>query len=204
MEPIIGPLGLKALSWNNNIGQFVSPASHWKDAPIGLSQDKFIWGLVMKAYCENGHDPDDIPHDNCRCGLYCAYSMRIIEQYMGYSPISPIFLVEGSSNFQPYEWGYISGEMQIRAVALTEYANGIGKAAAYQAVDWYGIPLLDIESMTILMDLHNATATWDRKPLLPNYKVQSPELSRMSHQEILEVRNQIAMEVGTIAKQEIE
>lgn len=143
-EPISYLVGLKALAWDLEQTTFVSPA-----------RPQFTWspgGLQMCTCPKCG----DEPHSLCTCGLYATFDLSIALEYIGYSPISPIFLVEASGITHVYSDGFRSQELSIHAVAPNDSQSSVAKLATSQASNYFQVPLVnDVNSMILLMELFN-------------------------------------------------
>ena len=77
-----GPIGLRALCWKEGQDAFLSPAY-----PVRWERS----GLLVAA-CHRGCQ--DIPGDQCRCGVYVALFPWLAKQYLC-GQGSALFLVEG-------------------------------------------------------------------------------------------------------------
>lgn len=164
-DQLTGELSLKAVAWDFEQCVFVSP-----------SRKEFIWrddGLEA-AECDSC-DNEDIPGDDCTCGLYSTFRWGIISKgYTTQSQISPVMLVEAVGKTQLYTDGIRSYQQAIRAVISTwdrPYMESVtGKqiqmlwgtnaeakmrGAAYQAADYFRVPVLDPKVATVVMDLWN-------------------------------------------------
>lgn len=141
-EPISNVLGLKALAWDLDNHTFVSPA-----------RPQFLWspGGLQMCFCEKCGNS---PKDTCTCGLYATFDIKIALEYIHYSVISPIFLVEASGTVHLYSDGFRSAEMSIHAVAPNTDSAG-ARLAASQARDYFQIPASKLDDMIMLMDMYN-------------------------------------------------
>lgn len=161
-EPMQNIVGLKALAWDIERATFVSPA-----------RPEFVWspgGLQMGECTRCGHEPKE----NCSCGLYTTFDINIALEYIHYSLISPIFLVEASGITHLYSDGFRSQELTIHAVAPNS-DTAESRLAASQAADYFQIPVTNLGSLIIAMDLHD-------KPLLLNdYQLRSNELKEQPY-----------------------
>lgn len=153
-EPLQNIVGLKALAWNIERQTFVSPA-----------RPEFIWspGGLQMAECDRcKHEPKE----DCTCGLYTTFDINVALEYIYHSLISPIFLVEASGITHLYSDGFRSQELTIHSVAPN--ANEAqAKLAASQAGDYFQVPVIGLNSLIILMDLHN------KKLMQDEYKCRS-------------------------------
>ena len=167
-EPITNILGLKALAWDYNKGIFISPA-----------RPDFVWspGGLQASVCGRGYN-HKAPDPECSCGLYAAYTLDIIDDYTGKSPISPIFLVEASGRTIIHDFGWRSAEMSIHLVAIPPGGEGTLKLAAYQAADYFGINVVPLDTMILVMDFFNTAQ-------IEYYEPQSDVLSGKTRQQIL-------------------
>lgn len=165
-DQLEGELSLKAIAWDFDQNKFVSP-----------SRKQFVWrddGLES-AECVKGCKDEDIPGDNCTCGLYSTFRWNIIQKgYTKESLISPVLLVEAVGKTQLHDDGTRSYQQAMRAVIATwgdrliesvtgepirlvwgEYAEARMRGAAHQAADYFHVPVLDMEVATVVMDLWN-------------------------------------------------
>jgi len=135
-------VGLKALAWDIEGMKFISPA-----------RPDFVWspgGLQMSACSKCGNEP----RENCTCGLYATFLLDVAMEYIHQSPISPIFLVEGSDVIHLYSEGFRASELTIHCVAPNADTPQ-AKLAASQASDYFQIPIATTENLMLLMDLTN-------------------------------------------------
>lgn len=164
-EPISNVVGLKALAWDLNQNTFVSPAR-----PL------FTWSPGGLQMC-NCDKCGNTPKVTCTCGLYVTFDSDIALEYIGYSPISPIFLVEASGVTHVYSYGFRSEELTIHAVAPNSEEK-VAMLAASQASDYFRVPVTPIDSMIILMDMLN------RRTLKEEYIARSKMVSNMHQSQI--------------------
>jgi hypothetical protein len=165
-EPMTNIVGLKALAYNLETGTFVSPA-----------RPEFIWspgGLQMSECpkCKNE------PKAECTCGLYVTFDTEIALEYINYSPISPIFLVEASGPTHIYSEGFRSKELTVHAVAPNS-DDAWSKLAASQAGDYFGVSIQELETLLILMDIHNTKSNF-----LDSWTIRSSVLGALSIEEL--------------------
>jgi hypothetical protein len=164
-------LGLKALAWDYERRQFISPA-----------RPDFVWspGGLQASVCANGYK-HSVPDRNCTCGLYASYDIHIIDEYTGTSPVSPIFLVEPSGHTIIHEYGFRSAEMTIQMVAVPgDRKQGTLYLAAQQAADYFQIDVVPMEQMLIMMDIFNTFQ-------MSYYYARSSQLRGVSRENILKV-----------------
>lgn len=167
-EPITNLVGLKALAWDIERQIFVSPA-----------RPEFVWskgGLQMSQCPKCGNNN---PQENCTCGLYATFDVHIALEYIHYSIISPIFLVEASGDTFLHECGYRCGELTLHGVApnCDEYA---AKLAASQASDYFQVQPMSLEKMLIIQDIVNRT-------LIPEYYCRTDLIKGLSTEVLKEL-----------------
>jgi hypothetical protein len=160
-EPIKNVLGLKALAWNYDTKEFISPA-----------RPEFTWSPGGLQACGCARDcKGEYPEWDCSCGLYASYLLDIINDYTDTSPISPIFLVEASGKTIIHELGWRSKEMMIHAVCNSQVFSGLSidrphfDAATAQAADYFQVPIFDMDTMLVMMDLFNTVKLEYYKPV---------------------------------------
>ena len=197
---LTGELSLKAIAWDFDQGKFVSP-----------SFQEFIWsedGLVS-ASCNKGCKDEDIPGDDCLCGLYSTFRWSIINQgYTKRSEISPILLVEAIGKTWIYTEGVRSYMQGVHAVinqwneraietvfgpkylcwgkVATKQLMSKAKASSEQASDFFKVPILEHDPATVAMDLWNIHIN----TFEDDYQPESPIVNAMSKEQILELTNQ--------------
>lgn len=160
-EPVSNVLGLKALAWDLDNHTFVSPA-----------RPQFLWspGGLQMCFCDScGNNP----RASCTCGLYATFNLDIALEYIHYSLISPIFLVEASGTTHLYSDGFRSAEMSIHAVAPNS-EEPESKLSASQARDYFQIPVSKLDDMIVLMDMYN------KNLLQEDYEARTSIVSKLS------------------------
>jgi len=165
-EPMTNLVGLKALAYNLQTGTFISPA-----------RPEFIWspgGLQMSECKKCGNDP----REECTCGLYVTFDINIALEYIDFSPISPIFLVEASGTTHIYSDGFRARELTVHAVAPNS-DDAWSKLAASQAGDYFGVPVQELETLLIAMDIHNI-----KQQFFDPWTVRSSVLGKLSIEEL--------------------
>jgi hypothetical protein len=138
-------LGLKALAWDYSQGQFISPA-----------RPEFTWdkGGLKVAGCAHGYG-HEAPDWDCTCGLFCAWDLNVVYEYIHRSPVSPVFLCEASGKTIIHDMGWRAEELSIIAVMGSFQSSVIEKLAAHQASDYFQVPVLDKPAVVFLMDIVN-------------------------------------------------
>lgn len=144
INEITNPVALKSIAWSATTKKFVSPAI----------QD-FVWenDRIMTAKCK--YDPrHNPPEPTCSCGMYATYDFDIAKIYNRISKLNILLLVEACGKTVMHELGFRSEEM--RAVAAID-ANTLSypTLAAYQASDFFGIPLLPFQAAIRVMNTMN-------------------------------------------------
>jgi hypothetical protein len=132
---------------------------------------------------------EEIPGWNCGCGMYATFDLEAALAYIDASIISPIFLVEASGKTDLHAdndevlHGWTSQEMTLVMVSRT-YSNGATTKwrsailAAHQAADYFKIPVVELETMILYMDIQNSI-------LLEDYTPRSRELQKLTRGQIV-------------------
>jgi len=192
-------LSLKAIAWDFKKRMFVSPSStefEWspdgleaadcdkgckKDEPDKDSMDKLTYDLAMK---------NTIPGDWCSCGIYSTFRWSIVEGYVSASPISAVMLTEAVGKTLIYRDGMKTYQLAIRAVIKPTFTHYVGRdnlmiGAAYQAADYFQVPIVDKKTALVVMDLWNIFLNDDHKDW---YQPESDEVRLMNEADVLQYK----------------
>jgi len=135
-------IGLKTISWDSEKKQFISPA-----------RPDFTWsheGLqIAKCTVFPKHDA---PVDICSCGLYATFLWNIAKNY-DRRYLNVMLLVEAGGRTVLHEYGFRS--QQMRFIGAIKQGESLFDLAAYQAADFYELPIFDRTTALIIMDIQN-------------------------------------------------
>jgi len=187
-------LALKAVAWDFEQHAFVSP-----------SKKEFVWnpdGLEAAVChkCESAMpvdmkylpelSPNMVPGDNCSCGIYSTFRWSIVEGYVSASPISAVMLTEAVGKTIIYMDGMRTYQLAIRAVIKPVFTHYVGRdnliiGAAYQAADYFQVPVIDTKTAFVVMDLWNIFLNDDWHEW---YRPESLDVKGMNEADILQYK----------------
>jgi hypothetical protein len=142
----------------------------------------FVWGTegIVKARCyrtkpwdedklfgrlpsidargESWHKDEEIPHDECTCGIYGTYSHKDAMPYEDEELQSIMLLIEAHGTTNYYRYGFRSAEARVIAVCgmIKAFSDGT-------ACDYFKVPFVSIPLAGVIMDIQNTKIAQDEE-----------------------------------------
>lgn len=174
-------LFLKAVAWDFKQQCFVSP-----------SRSEFTWskdGLVA-GECPHGCPPG-VVQTECVCGIWSTYDWKYVLSYTRRSTLSVVMLCETSGEGLIYPDGKTARSAQLTVKAVINSPK-IGRTrfyrpAAYQAADYFSVPVIEETTALTILDLWMAILHHDWREW---YTPQSDVLNNIDEEKLSEYREQ--------------
>lgn len=167
-------LGFRAMYKKD--GKYVSPTNTdyvWDETGVAVAtcQRTREWasyeGRLVKPHerGESWHSEIDIPHRDCTCGIYAAFTFGSATLYEKKQPQAVLFLVETYGKTIYYDLGMRSAKQRVRACVGNEQCLSDTVAANY-----FQVPFMALDVAKVLMDIQNYRVSqsvrekWDYTP----------------------------------------
>ena len=152
-------LGFRAMLKKD--GKYVSPTDEefaWDESGIAVAtcQRTREWqsyeGRLVKPYDrgESWHSEDEIPHKDCTCGLYAAFTFGSATVYEKRAPQAVLFLVETYGKTRYYQQGMRCAKLRVRACVGDEE-----RLSDVVAANYFEVPFMVLDVAKVLMDIQN-------------------------------------------------
>ena len=107
-------------------------------------------GRLVNNPGQSWHPAEEIPHDDCTCGLYAAFQLGEATVYEDNADQAVLFLVEAHGKTTYYDNCMIAAEQRVIAAVGTEY-----RFSDNVACDYFKVPFVMLTFAKAVMDIQN-------------------------------------------------
>jgi hypothetical protein len=196
-DTISNGVGFKAIEKLG--GQYVSPKDNefvWGEDGIVTAvckrQQPYNWNMdisrISFVHGDSWHSAADIPHENCTCGLYCAFEFGDATLYEKRAPQAVLILAEAAGPTIYYHLGFRSQQCKVRAIV-----GNVKRTSDDVACNYFKVPFFTLDVAKDLLDIQNYRVSrqchepWDYKPFYLDEKTiqsRSTNLAPLIHLEV--------------------